>query len=95
MKITNTGKKIVHIGTTALMPGAEIVVADKVAQTPAIQVLAKHGILTLTASNEKPSAPKAPKAPADNSKGSTPAPATADPKAGAAAPDAGKPGAAK
>lgn len=52
MTIKNNGKKIVHVGSKALMPGAEITVADKVAQTPAIQILAKHGILVLTADDK-------------------------------------------
>jgi hypothetical protein len=49
MKIKNISKKLIHIGKTPLMPGDETTVADSVAQTPAIQVLTKQGMLELIA----------------------------------------------
>lgn len=48
MKIKNNGKKIVHIGIDALMPGDEIIADARVADTPAIKILASHGILSIT-----------------------------------------------
>lgn len=48
IEIKNTGKKLVHIGKTPLMPGESVKVSDKVAVTPAIKVFAKRGILSMT-----------------------------------------------
>lgn len=56
MKVKNTSKKLIHIGSTPLMPGEETVVANTIAETPAIQILVKHGLLELTA--EKKAQPK-------------------------------------
>lgn len=72
MKIKNNGKKIVHIGVDALMPGDEIIADARVADTPAIKILASHGILTITDDNTitapktetAPVTPPAPAAPA-------------------------------
>ena len=47
-KIKNEGTKIVHIGTKTLLPGDEIIVSDKVADTPAIKVLVQHKNLTVS-----------------------------------------------
>lgn len=46
--IKNNGNKIVNIGTQAVMPGAEVSVADIVAETPAIKILAQRGTLTIS-----------------------------------------------
>lgn len=59
MKIKNTSKKLIHIGTIPLMPGEETTVANTIAEAPSIQVLAKHGLLELTA-EKKAAQPKAP-----------------------------------
>ena len=47
-KIKNIGKKIVHIGVDTLMPGDEIRASENAVEAPAIQVLAKHGILIIS-----------------------------------------------
>lgn len=55
MIIKNTGTKIVHIGTTMLMP-EETMTADKVVcGAPAIKALVKKGLLSVS---EEPKAPK-------------------------------------
>lgn len=55
MIIKNTGTKIVHIGTTMLMP-EETMTADKaVCGAPAIKALVKKGLLSVS---EEPKAPK-------------------------------------
>lgn len=55
MIIKNTGTKIVHIGTTMLMP-EETMTADKaVCEAPAIKALAKKGLLSIS---EEPKTPK-------------------------------------
>lgn len=56
IEIKNTGKKLVHIGKTPLMPGESVKVSDKVAVTPAIKVFAKRGILSLTEVKEEAAA---------------------------------------
>lgn len=63
MKIKNTSKKLIHVGKVPLMPGDETTVADSVAQTPAIQVLTKQGLLELIA-EKKAKAAGQPKTPA-------------------------------
>lgn len=65
MKIKNTSKKLIHIGNIPLMPGDEATVADSVGQTPAVQVLTKHGLLATSAAGgrKKDQAPEPPKNP--------------------------------
>ncbi|MCD8397540.1 MAG: hypothetical protein LUD12_10255 [Lachnospiraceae bacterium] len=48
LKVKNTGKKVIHIGKKALMPKEEVTVSEKVASTPAIKILAKHGNLEIS-----------------------------------------------
>ena len=79
MKIKNNGKKIVHIGVDALMPGDEIIADTRVADTPAIKILASHGILTITDDNTI-TAPKIETAPKTETAPVTP-PAPAAPAA--------------
>lgn len=56
MIIKNTGTKIVHIGTTMLMP-EDTMTADKaVCEAPAIKAFVKKGLLSVS---EEPKAPKA------------------------------------
>ena len=55
MIIKNTGTKIVHIGTTMLMP-EDTMTADKaVCEAPAIKAFVKKGLLSVS---EEPKAPK-------------------------------------
>lgn len=55
MLIKNIGSKIVHIGTTMLMP-EDTMTADKaVCEAPAIKALTKKGLLSVS---EEPKAPK-------------------------------------
>ena len=55
MIIKNTGPKIVHIGTTMLMP-EDTMTADKaVCEAPAIKAFVKKGLLSVS---EEPKAPK-------------------------------------
>ena len=65
MKIKNISKKLIHIGNTPLMPGEETNVAESVGQAPAVQVLAKHGLLAISATGgrKKEQAPESPKNP--------------------------------
>ncbi len=54
--IKNNGNKIVHIGTKALMPGDSVNVSDKAADVPAVKVLAKQNVLTVSDAAETASA---------------------------------------
>ena len=47
MKLKNIGKKIVHIGNIALMPGDEKSFPESAVNTPAIQVLCINGFLSI------------------------------------------------
>lgn len=57
-KIKNIGKKIVHIGVDTLMPGDEIIASENAVEAPAIQVLAKHGILIISDDTTTADVPK-------------------------------------
>lgn len=63
--IKNTSSKIIHVGTTILMPDMTMKVADAAAKTPAIKALAKRKMLEVApivpaASAEAPKQDEAP-----------------------------------
>ena len=58
MKLKNISKKVIHIGTTVLMPDNELPVTAKVAGLPSIKALAKAGCLVIDDSEEKLAAAK-------------------------------------
>ena len=55
MIIKNIGTKIVHIGTTVLMPDTTTTATKAVCEAPAIKAMVKKGLLSIT---EEPKAPK-------------------------------------
>ncbi len=56
VEIKNNGSKAVHVGKNVLLPGATMKIADKLVETPAIQVLAKLDVLEVVATVETPEA---------------------------------------
>ena len=59
MKLKNIGDKVVSIGNTALMPGAEMTITeDQVRNLPSLQVLAGRGFIAFEQEMLFPNAPK-------------------------------------
>lgn len=58
MIIKNTGAKIISIGTTVLMPDAEMKVSKGIAETPAIKAFVRMGFVKIEDDAEEKAAKK-------------------------------------
>lgn len=54
MTIKNIGTKIVHIGTTMLMPEGTMPAGKAVCEAPVIKAMVKHGLLSISEDAKSP-----------------------------------------
>ena len=47
MKLKNTSVKVINIGSTVLVPGAEIEVSNEVANLPSVRAISRMGLLEI------------------------------------------------
>lgn len=53
MKLKNTSKKVISVGTTVLMPGDEMTVNEDMVKSPAVTALVNRGTFAIDDSEER------------------------------------------